>query len=139
MQSGHPVHIRTEGVKLTPPCRFLIFFEPARNRVKWLLIYLFLYCVVSANGPATTGGNSDGALCVFPFTGYETQYSECTAEHSDGGSNPGYLWCSTTDNYDNDGKWGLCPGLYNISNIAVGLTLIKWYQFICRDQYYKYE
>jgi len=54
-------------------------------------------------GPSTFDGNSDGATCVFPFLGYGSEYSECTAEHGSG-----YTWCSTTYNYEADGQWGRC-------------------------------
>ncbi|KAB5559385.1 hypothetical protein PHYPO_G00028380 [Pangasianodon hypophthalmus] len=52
----------------------------------------------------TTGGNSYGAPCTFPFLYNKTWHNSClhaTATDS-------LVWCSTTENYDNDQKWGNC-------------------------------
>ncbi|CAG07487.1 unnamed protein product, partial [Tetraodon nigroviridis] len=54
---------------------------------------------------AVIGGNSDGELCHFPFVFLGKEYDSCTSE----GRADGKLWCSTTANYDQDQKWGLCP------------------------------
>lgn len=54
---------------------------------------------------AVIGGNSEGEPCHFPFVFLGRQYDSCTSE----GRGDGKLWCSTTDNYDDDKKWGLCP------------------------------
>nr|XP_057939626.1 matrix metalloproteinase-9-like [Doryrhamphus excisus] len=53
----------------------------------------------------TFGGNANAAPCVFPFVFLGTEYNGCTTE----GRNDGYRWCSTTDNFDKDKKYGLCP------------------------------
>uniref|UniRef100_A0A4W6CP42 Matrix metalloproteinase-9 n=1 Tax=Lates calcarifer TaxID=8187 RepID=A0A4W6CP42_LATCA len=53
----------------------------------------------------TFGGNADGAKCVFPFVFLEEEYDSCTTE----GRNDGYRWCATTDNFDQDKKFGFCP------------------------------
>uniref|UniRef100_A0A8C5BGA1 Matrix metalloproteinase-9 n=1 Tax=Gadus morhua TaxID=8049 RepID=A0A8C5BGA1_GADMO len=53
----------------------------------------------------TFGGNSDDKPCVFPFVFLGETYDSCTTE----GRSDGYRWCSTTDNFDNDMKFGLCP------------------------------
>ncbi|XP_067429257.1 cation-independent mannose-6-phosphate receptor [Thunnus thynnus] len=42
--------------------------------------------------------------CVFPFTFMKKTYTDCTTDHRTDGKK----WCATTDNYDGDGKWGLC-------------------------------
>ncbi|XP_036417846.1 uncharacterized protein LOC118801596 [Colossoma macropomum] len=55
-----------------------------------------LYCSVTANG------NSKGAPCIFPFFYNGAFYNDCVIFHH---PNP---WCSTTDNYTRDGKWGEC-------------------------------
>lgn len=34
-----------------------------------------------------------------------TEYNSCTAQ----GRDDGFLWCSTTYNFDEDGKYGFCP------------------------------
>ncbi|KAM4692050.1 matrix metalloproteinase-9 [Rhinophrynus dorsalis] len=50
-------------------------------------------------------GNSDGALCHFPFVFEGQSYSSCTSA----GRKDGIPWCSTTPDYDKDGKYGFCP------------------------------
>ena len=50
----------------------------------------------------THGGNGDAAVCHFNFVFDGKSYSRCT---TDGHTKE---WCATTENYDRDGKWGLC-------------------------------
>lgn len=50
-------------------------------------------------------GNADGEFCKFPFLFMGTEYNSCTSQ----GRDDGFLWCSTTYNFDEDGKYGFCP------------------------------
>ncbi|KAJ8252540.1 hypothetical protein COCON_G00218520 [Conger conger] len=50
-------------------------------------------------------GNADGEFCKFPFLFLGTEYKSCTAQ----GRDDGFLWCSTTYNFDEDRKYGFCP------------------------------
>ncbi|XP_063801353.1 72 kDa type IV collagenase [Pseudophryne corroboree] len=50
-------------------------------------------------------GNADGEFCKFPFLFNDKEYTSCT----DAGRSDGFLWCSTTYNFDADGKYGFCP------------------------------
>ena len=52
----------------------------------------------------TTGGNSGGAHCVFPFAYQGVTYSKCTDVNHD------KPWCATTEDYTSPGLWGDCTG-----------------------------
>lgn len=73
--------------------------------VAWL-VGLFSYYSCNSVEPDTAviGGNSEGEPCHFPFVFLGKEYDSCTAE----GRQDGRLWCSTTNNFDNDKKWGFC-------------------------------
>lgn len=53
------------------------------------------------------GGNSFGHCCHFPFIYKGMTYYKCIHGNKDG-ANKTRSWCSTTYDYDKDGKWGFC-------------------------------
>ncbi|XP_026076751.1 lymphocyte antigen 75-like isoform X1 [Carassius auratus] len=52
----------------------------------------------------TSGGNSNGAPCEFPFYHNGTWHHNCLP----GTEDKTLDWCSTTANYDQENKWGNC-------------------------------
>ena len=52
------------------------------------------------------GGNSDGQPCARSFMYKNQTYHSCTRDGREGIDNQ--LWCSTTPDFDSDGKWGYC-------------------------------
>ena len=71
----------------------------------------------------TTGGNADGASCVFPFVYRGNTYQECTTIN-----NQNTLWCSITTFYDVDKRWGNCLG--RKTYVYITLICIMFYLHI---------
>nr|XP_020654043.1 lymphocyte antigen 75 [Pogona vitticeps] len=61
-------------------------------------------CKIPYSKVYTRDGNSYGAPCEFPFLVNKTWHHDCI--HSD--TVMGEEWCSTTSNFDQDGRWGVC-------------------------------
>jgi len=71
------------------------------------------YCPKRMN--STIEGNSNGGKCHFPFIYKNKIYTKCTTD----GRSDGLLWCSTTSNYNNDGKHAFCDNGYSLFLVAV--------------------
>lgn len=72
-----------------------------------ILVLFFNFFFESDSRIRTTGGNSNGAKCHFPFNYKGKAYDKCIEkEHTtDDGQISSTKFCSTTSDFDKDQKW----------------------------------
>ena len=61
---------------------------------------------------------TDNECCVFPFMSDGERHFTCISYSF------GRKWCATTYDYDKDGKWGKCLGLFKVALVHPTLQYI---------------
>lgn len=80
------------------------------RKAKWYPMFFFLF--LDPCYQESFGGNAYGHCCHFPFVYSNQTFYECVD------IDRGRPWCSTTYNYDIDGKWGYCSEKEGSSTIT---------------------